>query len=117
MSIKKIQKNQIQVFNNILSRLKKIFKIETDKKLAELINMKTSAFNLRKKSGSIPFNELLILAKNNNINLNWLFNGEGTIFLNENFKKNVKDLRHQITLLGDNDIEALNHIIKRMLKK
>lgn len=51
----------MNLFEKILLRLKEQLKIQTDKKIAELLNIKPSAFNDRKKRDSFPIDKLLAL--------------------------------------------------------
>lgn len=64
------------IFSQTMARLRLALKVETDLALAEALGMKPSAFANRKKSGSLPYDELLNLAKSRNLNLHWLLTGE-----------------------------------------
>ncbi|MEH0020869.1 MAG: LexA family transcriptional regulator [Desulfobacter sp.] len=67
-------------FENVLERAKKVLGVETDAQVADAIGMKPSAFNNRKRSGSIPFVHFVELASSQNVDLNWLINGEGPVY-------------------------------------
>lgn len=64
-------------FNDVIDRAKKALKINKDCDIAERLGMKAGAFNARKKSNSLPYEELLILANAEKIDFNWLLTGEG----------------------------------------
>ncbi len=67
-------------FENVLSRAKKILKADKDLLVAEAIGMTASAFNNRKRSGSVPYAHFIDFAKARNVDLNWLFSGVGPIY-------------------------------------
>lgn len=66
-------------FEKILLRLKEQLKIQTDKKIAELLGIKPSSFNDRKKRDSFPIDKLLILDEkqpNLGIDLGYVLTGK-----------------------------------------
>lgn len=64
-------------FENVMFRLKKALGIGNDKELCTRLGLTPSAFSNRKGSNSIPYDNVLELAGSENMNLNWLFWGEG----------------------------------------
>lgn len=70
------------IFNEVIDRLKKVLKINHDYEVAERLNMKPGAFNARKKSDSLPYEEILLLAELEKLDYNWLLTGEGTMLKN-----------------------------------
>jgi len=64
-------------FEDVTERIKKALKINHDYELASLMNMKPTTFNSRKKSNSLPYEELLLLADTEKLNFNWLLTGQG----------------------------------------
>lgn len=64
-------------FDDVIGRLKKALKINNDCELAERINMKPTTFNSRKKSQSLPYEEILVLANTEKLDFNWVLTGEG----------------------------------------
>lgn len=64
-------------FSEVIDRAKKSLNINTDKDFAERIGMKPVAFNARKKANSLPFEELLLMADLEKLDVNWLFYGDG----------------------------------------
>jgi len=67
-------------FAEILERVKKVLNVEKDFEVAKIIGIAPNSFSNRKKSGSIPYSQFMTLANSYNLNLNWLFNGEGPIY-------------------------------------
>lgn len=67
-------------FTDVIGRAKKALNIKDDKDFAERIGMKPTTFNSRKTAGSIPYDELLSLARTEKLDYNWLFTGEGVVF-------------------------------------
>lgn len=72
--------SQIDI-KNIISRLKSALQIDTDMKLAEFLDVKQNTISIWKSRKTL--NYPLIISKCDNIDLNWLFTGEG-----QPFKKN-----------------------------
>ncbi len=67
-------------FEIVLGRLKKALGLQTDAALHGLLGMSSSRYANRKRSGSIPYEQVLALCSSRNVNLNWLFYGEGPTF-------------------------------------
>ncbi|MBA3011106.1 MAG: helix-turn-helix domain-containing protein [Proteobacteria bacterium] len=65
-------------FEKVLERLKQVLNVESDKDVANAIGMNPSAFNNRKRSGSIPYSHFIDLSKKQNVDLNWILTGKGT---------------------------------------
>lgn len=68
------------IFSEVIGRLKNSLKIKEDKEIADRLNMKAGTFNARKKSQSLPFEEILELAELEKIDYNWLLTGEGDTY-------------------------------------
>lgn len=68
--------NTVSFFESVIDRLKKSLKIKNDYEIAELLNMKATTFNSRKKSGSLPFEEIINLASTEKLDINWIFCGD-----------------------------------------
>lgn len=75
--------NHLLEFQDIVDRAKKAFKISEDKELSDIIGMSNQAFYNRKKTKSLPYDELLLAANRRNIDFNWLLTGEGDMYRNE----------------------------------
>ena len=72
--------NDLLNFQDIVDRAKKAFKINEDKELSDIIGMSNQAFYNRKKTRSVPYDELLLAANRRNIDFNWLLTGEGDMY-------------------------------------
>lgn len=95
-------KNLTEITNN----LKNALKISSDKDLAELLNMKATAFSERKRTNSIPHNEILELCITENLNIN-------TIYTDKTEEINYKEeLLKTIEELKPKQIEYLYHVAK-----
>lgn len=70
-------------FDEVVDRAKKAFKINDDKDLAEFIGLNSKSFSARKRSQSLPIEELLLVANREKVDLNWLLTGQGEIYKNE----------------------------------
>lgn len=65
-------------FENVMFRLKEAIGIANDKELCNKLRLSPSAFSNRKSTLSIPYENVLDLAGAENLNLNWVFWGEGS---------------------------------------
>ena len=66
-------------FELVVERIKKQFLYKTDKKFADAIGMSPAAFNNRKNTASLPYQEIIAFANKNNLNLNWVLTGDGPV--------------------------------------
>lgn len=64
-------------FSAVIERAKEAFGVKSDAALAEAIGLKATAFNNRKKTGSIPYDELIAAAQPRNVDITWLLTGIG----------------------------------------
>lgn len=71
------------IFNDVIERCKKALKIKNDVDFAARINMKPTTFNSRKKAHSLPYQEIIELAATENLDLNWLLTGNGSMYKSE----------------------------------
>lgn len=78
-----ILKNQTTHFYEVINRLKGLLLINSDKELAGKLSMSPNAFHNRKKSNSLPYQQIINIAYEQKVNLNWLINGEGPIYKND----------------------------------
>jgi len=92
--------------NQVIARLKRVFDVSTDSELAEYLGVRQNTISSWKSRGSIDYP--LVIAKCDNVDLNWLF-GMGEEKKSENFsEKNVrakcegKNVRAKDVLLGQN---------------
>lgn len=60
----------------ILNNIKDIFKVKTDKEIAELMGIETSNLSKIKTRNSIPYKELFNLCEKNKIDINSLIYGQ-----------------------------------------
>jgi transcriptional regulator with XRE-family HTH domain len=65
----------------ILNRLKEQKKFNTDLEFADFLGIKQSTLSTWRSRNTLDYE--LIIAKCDNLNLNWLFNGEGSMYKNE----------------------------------
>lgn len=70
-----MQEKESQNAINILGRIKEAYKIKTDTELASFLEVSQNTIPTWKKRGSVDYR--LIIAKCDNINLDWLFTGDG----------------------------------------
>jgi phage repressor protein C with HTH and peptisase S24 domain len=77
-------------FIEVINRVKSALKIKADYELATRLGMKATSFNSRKKANSLPYEELLLLASSENINMNWLLTGNGDMEKSDSNEKSEK---------------------------
>lgn len=94
-------------FEKIIFNLKEALKIVSDKELSIRLNMKTNTFSERKRTNSIPHNEILELCISENLNLNDIYTDNRVIKNEINFKE---EIINNLELLNDNQIKYVYHI-------
>ena len=67
-------------FELVVERIKKEFLYRSDKEFAKAIGLSPTAFHNRKKTSSLPFQEIIEFANSRNVNLNWIMTGEGSTY-------------------------------------
>ena len=60
-------------FQDVVSNLKIVFNLKSDKELALKLNMKVTTFSERKRANSIPYQEIIELCIAENININNIY--------------------------------------------
>lgn len=94
-------------FEKIIFILKEALKIDSDKELSIRLNMKTNTFSERKRTNSIPHNEILELCISENLNLNDIYTDNRVIKNEINFKE---EIINNLELLNENQIRYVYHI-------
>jgi phage repressor protein C with HTH and peptisase S24 domain len=69
--------NEIITINEVLSRLRESLSVDTDYKLAKLLEISQSNISMWRKRGSIPYKMLSTVCSKHELNVNWILNGEG----------------------------------------
>ncbi|NMG46289.1 hypothetical protein GPA22_21445 [Aromatoleum toluvorans] len=64
-------------FYVVCERLKQVLNLSSDRALAAELGMKPAAFYNRKKSESLPLEEIIDTCLSRNVSLDWLFTNEG----------------------------------------
>jgi hypothetical protein len=64
-----------RVFDEVIERAKNAFGCPTDKDLAELIGISPQALNNRKKTGSIPYEQIIASATQRGADLQYILTG------------------------------------------
>jgi len=93
-------------FEKIISILKEKINIKTDKELSEKLGMKTNTFGERKKTNSIPHNEILNLCISENLNLNEIYTENTIINNNINYKEKIIE---NLEKLNDKELKYFYH--------
>ncbi len=96
-------------FEKIILNLKEALKIGSDKELSIRLNMKTNTFSERKRTNSIPHNEILELCITENLNLNAIYTDNKVIKNEINYKEEIIS---NLELLDENQIKYIYHIVE-----
>lgn len=96
-------------FEKIINRLKKALKIDTDKELYELMNVKQATFTNWRTRNKIPFEEINTLCVNKNIDLNYIINDIEPKKKEIDFKKSLLEI---IDNMNDKQLEYMYHLAK-----
>jgi phage repressor protein C with HTH and peptisase S24 domain len=70
-------------FNNILKRLYNALNIKNDAEFCRIYNIKKNTLSTWKSRNKIPYELLIDISQNANININWLLTGKGEMFLSD----------------------------------
>jgi len=93
-------------FEEIIINLKKALKISTDKDLALKLNMSSTTFSERKRTKSVPNNEIIELCITENLNINEIYTDNKNIS-NIDYKK---EIINNLDSLNDKQIKYIYHI-------
>lgn len=96
-------------FEKIILNLKKALKIGSDKELSIRLNMKTNTFSERKRTNSIPHNEILELCITEKLDLNEIYTDNQVIKKEINYKE---EIIRNLESLNENQIKYVYHIVE-----
>lgn len=65
-------------FEAVAGRLRTALELRSFNALAKALGMSSSAFANRKKSGSLPLEAIVRIALEREVNLDWIFTGQGS---------------------------------------
>jgi hypothetical protein len=112
--------NNESSFDDVVDRLKAALEIENDKALAAELGMSPSAFANRKAAGSIPFEQIVSLAKSRKLNLDFVLLGRGEPYITppaqgeQTFSVKVSQIKPELlaAILERVGKEFLLHLLK-----
>ncbi|MGM0518184.1 MAG: helix-turn-helix domain-containing protein [Campylobacterota bacterium] len=104
-------------FKEIEDRLKKIFKVNKNIEIANILGVHSSTYGNWKSRDTIPYKEIITICEEKNIDL-------GLIFFenqNENNTQNVNNYKEElhklIENLNENDIKKIYHLVNYEILK
>ena len=103
-------------FETIIDRIKEIFNISKDKDIADKLGVSNQVFANWKMRNKIPYEKLITLCLQEDIDLKYLINGEK----NKNFIKKInfkEELHKLIEDIKEEKAEIYYHLIKAELLK
>lgn len=93
-----MQENNAQIAKNIIDRLKKNLKVETDTRLSEILSIKPNTISSWKKRNTLDYSKIIDKCMELNIDLNLIFNENPPSHSFDNYTPIVsKDLIYQYT--------------------
>ena len=93
-----MQENNTQIAKNIINRLKKSLKVDTDTRLSEILNIKPNTISSWKKRNTLDYSKIIDKCIELNIDLNLIFSEVPTNFRHGTLTPMVsKDLIYQYT--------------------
>jgi len=95
-------------FSLVIERLMEFFSVDEFQKVAHILGMSGQSFYARRKTESLPYDQILNAVKETDINLEWLFYGIGEKNINPKLKlcDDDHDLGEKITVKFFPDISA-----------
>ena len=92
--------------NILLDRLKVAYNFKSDSQLSKFLGVKPNTISTWRERNSINFK--LILAKCDDLNLNWLFTGEGPMFREEerNLQERIQELEAELKKMEEAEEEG-----------
>lgn len=79
-------------FHPVMERLAKALKLNTDKELADALGMSASNLSNRKRSESIPWENVCRCCISQGVNIDWVLTGEGSAFVDRDEWIQVTDI-------------------------
>jgi UDP-glucose 4-epimerase len=64
----------IKKFDEFNSKIKFVLHLNTDKQVAEALKMPISSYAVYKRENKIPYEQVIEVCKDKNIDLNWILN-------------------------------------------
>lgn len=103
-------------FDEIFDRIKKELNFNTDKEMYEYMGVIQGTFTNWRRRNSIPYEEINTICINNNLDLNYIFNGNKTK-LNEKKTNFKEELHKMIDEIKEEKAEIYYHLIKAEILK
>ena len=104
----------MNTFNKIMDKLKKILNINSDTELAEKMELSRSNYSERKQRNSIPYENLINLCKKEKISIDYLLKNEN----NSSFSNDYQEkLENSIKKLNEKESKYFYFLIESELAK
>ncbi len=88
MSTKKFTNMDFEI---VIGRLKQALAVNKDNDIAVILGFSKTTFSARKKRGALPCDKIKLICREKSINENWVFYGEGEMFLQDEPLPHVND--------------------------
>lgn len=92
--------------NQVINRLMAIFNVDKDAALSPLIGVAKQSISTWRQRNSTPFELCVKIAKEKNINLNWLLTGEGEMYL-KNYTHSIQETPPAYSVNVINDLSHM----------
>lgn len=87
-------------FEEVMARLKRAVKAESDAQIAEQLGLSSSGFANIKKRGSLPYERLERVCNSRNVSMDWLLTGEGLMWRSEPTDRQMLALMELVAALS-----------------
>jgi hypothetical protein len=87
-------------YEAVLDRIKQAMQFSTDAQVAEFIGMSPSGLGNRKRSGSIPFENICKACASRGVNIDWILTGTGAQFKTE-LQLSSRAVPYDANLMGE----------------
>ena len=98
-------------FESVIERLKDLLSLGSDKELSEILKMTPAAFNNRKRSGSLPYKQIIDVGNKQNVNLNWLLTGEGPVYKDQIPSSEDQKTPSEKTISSDHEASNVTKVV------
>ncbi|OCL91375.1 helix-turn-helix domain-containing protein [Arcobacter porcinus] len=96
-------------FEKVINKLKKALNVSTDKELAEKLNMKNNTFSERKRTSSLPHNEILSICITEKLDLNSIYTDNTILGKSINYKE---EIINNLEIFDEKQIKYFYHLME-----
>ena len=95
----------LHIETSVLDRLKKVLHIATDIELAKALGIKRGTISSWRHRGTLDYSLIIDFCKKNNISLDWLFFGKGSMYIQDR-----KEEERPVATQNGQPIPTIHHV-------